>query len=137
MSGTFFDGAGQSRQIGDAAADGRVADDVVDAQVDGELLLVERLGLGELIGVIVLDAREEVLPCLERQFRGLLALVGKVAGTGRHLDARELLLASLQSRDDFLLDQCLKPRLLLGRECAGTRLAQCGKAGLVGGELSL
>ena len=65
-SGTFFDGAGQSRQIGDAAADGRVADDVVDAQVDGELLLVERLGLGELIGVIVLDAREEVLPCLER-----------------------------------------------------------------------
>ena len=52
-----------------------------------------------------------------------------------YLDARELLLASLQSRDDFLLDQCLKPRLLLGRECAGTRLAQCGKAGLVGGEL--
>lgn len=125
----------QLRQIGDIAADGRVADDVVDAQVDGELLLVERLGERELVGIIVLDAREEVLPGLERQLRSPLALVGEVAGAGGHLDARELLLARLERRDDLLLDQGFKASFLLRRERAGVRLAQRVEAELVGGEL--
>ena len=112
-----------------------MADDVVDTQVDGELLLVERLRERELIGVIVLDAREEVLPGLERQLCGPLALVGEVAGAGGYLDARELLLARLERRDDLLLDQGFKARLLLRRERAGVRLAQRVEAELVGGEL--
>lgn len=112
-----------------------MADDVVDAQVDGELLLVERLRERELIGIVVLDAREEVLPGLERQLCGPLALVGEVAGAGGHLDAREFLLARFERRDDFLLDQGFKACLLLRRERAGVRFAQRVEAQLVGGEL--
>ena len=51
-----------SGQIRDIAADRRMPDDVVDAQIHGELLFVAGLGLRKFVGVVGRKPLEEVLP---------------------------------------------------------------------------
>ena len=65
----FVTFCGASGRIRDVLADGRMMDDVVDAQIDGELLLHERLGRVELARLVFAQSPDVVLPGADRDFR--------------------------------------------------------------------
>ena len=109
-------------------------DDVVDTQVDGELLLEERLGGVELARLIPAQSLDVVLPGADGRLGRELALAREVARAGRHVDLVELFLAVLERGDDVVLEEFRDFLALLRAGPAVACAAERGESRLLRGK---
>ena len=91
-------------QVRNIFADSRMAYDILNAQVNGQLLLVQGFRCGKFLRIAGLQAADVMLPGLDAGFCSLLPLTGQILGAGRDGHGVQLSLSFLQVGNDIVCD---------------------------------